>query len=332
LGHAKAWHAWFLFRVGRAREALLLGDESLAEVRPLGDLLAHAQALNTLGMGYLITGQFAQAERYLAEALALQHPDPRNWDLILATSGMGLVALAQGKTQEAYALTDRAVALYRGLGNPRMGSFALMYKGEVALLAGRIDDAGAALREGLELSRQIGDRYLIGNTMRTLGLVMLAQGQTAEAECAVRQSLAIFEETGDPWGIAHAMRDLGRVLLQANRLTEARDALLASLDISLAAHPGQFTLDALALLAQVSAAQGDRAEAATIAAHVVHSPISSEATRRQSSRLLAELTGQRAGEINTEINTEMQPDRVAAAAPGALDRLIAGLVASCTAS
>src|SRR5690606_26859142 len=94
LGHAKAWHAWFLLRVGRAREALVLAEESLTEVRPLGDLLAHAQALNALGMANLITGRFTQAERDFDEALALAHPDPHNWDLILASSGMGLVALA----------------------------------------------------------------------------------------------------------------------------------------------------------------------------------------------------------------------------------------------
>ncbi|WP_348246373.1 hypothetical protein, partial [Salmonella enterica] len=34
LGHTKAWHAWFLFRVGRARESLLLAEESLCELRP----------------------------------------------------------------------------------------------------------------------------------------------------------------------------------------------------------------------------------------------------------------------------------------------------------
>ncbi len=319
LGHAKTWHAWFLFRLGRGREALALAEESLAEVRGVGDLMAHTQALNTLGMAHLITGQYAQAEQALAEALALPHPRPYNWDTILASSGMGLVALAQGRAEDAYRLTGQAVAFYREVGNPRMGAFALMYQGEVTLLLGRVDEAEAALQEGLALARQIGDRFLIGNIGRNLGLVMLARGQLAEAERHLGQALTTFGETGDPWGLAHTQRDLGRVYLQMDSLAAACAALLEALAVSQQAHIGQVTLDALAVLAQVYVAQGDLAAAARLAAHVAHSPMANQATRDQCCELLDELARQ--------LPPETQPDRAAAAAPDAIDRLIASLVA-----
>jgi hypothetical protein len=89
--------------------------------------------------------------------------------------------------------------------------------------------------------------------------------------------------------------------------------------MSLRAHTGQFTFDALALLAQVRAAQGNLAEAATLATHVVHSPLSNEAARTQSRGLLADLAAR--------LPPEGQPDLAAAAAPEALDRLLAALVA-----
>jgi ATP/maltotriose-dependent transcriptional regulator MalT/DNA-binding XRE family transcriptional regulator len=98
---------WSLFIMGRITDALSLAERNKREIEKLGPTWLVAQALDTLSIIQLITGELAQAGATLREAFAM--PDIANkWIYHFLFDDLALVHLAGGEVIQAQQTLDEA--------------------------------------------------------------------------------------------------------------------------------------------------------------------------------------------------------------------------------
>jgi tetratricopeptide (TPR) repeat protein len=180
------------------RKAIALQRSLPADRR---DDVALGKSLFGLGSEQLGAGQFADAERTLRDALAIQerlykgtNPDTAR------TLGQLAWAVRERDLNEAIPLMQRAVAMQRKLwGNEPYPDYADALNDFGLLLRdqGDYDQSEKMLQESLAMYRRLlGDRHpLLGNALNNLALVQELKGDLVTAESTFRQALALKRET-----------------------------------------------------------------------------------------------------------------------------------------
>ncbi len=161
-----------------------------------------AAVLAALGAGarhYL--GFWRDSATLFARAAAVTR---NNW---LAEGNLGAALFASGRTDEARAHLDRALAINPGFAPARINRGALLAD------EGRATEAAAELEEALRIEPRSPEARFF------LGLARFAQGRAAEAEAELRAALALR-----PW-YAGAQVALGGLLVSQGRHVEARPVL-----------------------------------------------------------------------------------------------------------
>jgi tetratricopeptide (TPR) repeat protein len=146
---------------GEYERALALGRESLAGFRRGKDAQGVARALGNLGVVSDNLGQFAEAERYYREALERFSALGNRRAVAISYANLAGVATRDpARIEEALALLEQALAVFRALGDTRGMAFTmydlahtLMQKGEPGILP----RAAALMAESLKLERDVGN-------------------------------------------------------------------------------------------------------------------------------------------------------------------------------
>jgi tetratricopeptide (TPR) repeat protein len=135
----------------------------------------------------------------------------------------------QSDKDQANALIEQALGLWRELGNkPRMAD-ALLNLGRVARLRGNYERSGELLQESLALFREQQIMWGIVWTLISLGDVALDQGQATQALEPVQEALALTQSLGDTYGNMWARCLLGRLAHLQGDLERAATLLEESL-------------------------------------------------------------------------------------------------------
>ncbi|MEV7523115.1 AAA family ATPase [Streptomyces sp. NPDC091371] len=178
---------------------------------------------------------------------------------------LGYVAALQGDAvaslRALYECRDGAARS----GNPRAAAYAVHRLGCLALVSDDMERAGELLGSALELYRDVGE--LNSNVLMCqveLGMVLAFQGEPAGALSLCEEVREICEERGERWTKAYALYVLAYAALDAGALREARRLLTECVEINHAFHDLVGLVLALELLALVTVAEGDPAEAAVL--------------------------------------------------------------------
>ncbi len=138
------------------------------------------------------------------------------------------VLIDTGRTAEAVH-SERALAIYRGLGDLDREAAVLNNRGASAYHEGRWADAVRLYRDGAEASTKAGNIGSAAFGDCNLGEVRSDQGRPDEARRHLERALEVWRATGYAWGVAFATTLLGRLEARAGHgaLAEAhlRDAL-----------------------------------------------------------------------------------------------------------
>jgi DNA-binding SARP family transcriptional activator len=116
---------------------------------------------------------------------------------------------------------ERALDLFRSLGNRGGEASALCLLGQTRLFAGRYPQALELLRGAIDISDEINDCRGKAVSMNHVGSVYLLLGRYPEALDHYRQALAAFRLMGDGRYEAATLGDLGVVYARLGRTTEA---------------------------------------------------------------------------------------------------------------
>jgi tetratricopeptide (TPR) repeat protein len=282
------FHVWGLFELlvdgarkdifedPRGAEAALRAAVEIAErldprrYGPGSVEAAQARAWAWLGNARRVLFDFRGAEE--AFDLAEDHLD-RSWldplDEALLLELKALLRRAQRRFDEALAMLEEAVALYREINEPHFQGRALIAKGLVLQYANEIEPAAACLREGLFLIDPAEEPRLVVAAHCNLILCLCDGGRYAEARALIEDMRPLWQEFGTRPD-QHRLRWIeGRVASGLGRLAEAESAFIevraAFLGSEAAYDAALVSLD----LAAVYARQGRPAETKRLAAELL---------------------------------------------------------------
>jgi non-specific serine/threonine protein kinase len=124
---------------------------------------------------------------------------------------LGSVAVCQGDFAGAQPFLEESLALHRKAGDRGDASWSLHYLGDVAFYQGEFARARALYEESLALRREIGDQLAISFSLCRLGHVALAEGDPAGASVLLGECLAIRKSLGNQRGLAECLEGFARV-------------------------------------------------------------------------------------------------------------------------
>jgi eukaryotic-like serine/threonine-protein kinase len=173
--------AYLVSELAAAREFERAGDERYA-----------CMQRGHVGYACLEIGAFADAERYLREALASGTRMGLSHVIATAKHNLGRALQRQGRLDEAEEIERAAVAAFEGQGDKRLEAASRFYLGEILVERGDVDTGEREIRRALELALPPSRPSCLAG----LAQVLLARGRVAEALAAAREGHAQLELLG----------------------------------------------------------------------------------------------------------------------------------------
>jgi non-specific serine/threonine protein kinase len=149
-----------------------------------------------------------------------------------ATQNLGWAQLQVGEFAAAAESLRVARDLEQGLGNPQEMANAMIGLGVLAVMEGRVEEARPLYAEALTTFKDLGNTYYVGLVESMLGQCDRNEGDLDAAESRIGAGLSAFQEIGNVMGTAWSVYAFADLALQraqperALRLVAVSDALL----------------------------------------------------------------------------------------------------------
>ncbi|MEU4256965.1 BTAD domain-containing putative transcriptional regulator [Streptomyces fradiae] len=160
--------------------------------RAAGDTRTEGRARTTLSNVHLVAGRYDEADREAREArdlaVAAGDPAPVYW----ADNDRGIIAIMQGRYEDAEAHLVRATDGSREVGNLPSVATALCNLSRVHLLTGRSSSAIDLARQGIEIYDRLGLTMRLANGRYALGVALSHAERHPEALEELAEALRIF--------------------------------------------------------------------------------------------------------------------------------------------
>jgi tetratricopeptide (TPR) repeat protein len=153
---ALAGGSWLALRLGDYEQAELLGAESLATYRSIGDEAGVAAALNRLGAAVSAAGDGDRALELQQESADLYRELGDERGLAVVLSNLGYRYVISGDYELAALRCEEALDIARRRRDPTGFPLPLINLGMARLLQGRHSEALVCFRQGLEFARETG--------------------------------------------------------------------------------------------------------------------------------------------------------------------------------
>ncbi len=255
--HTRGIVAWFRCEYPQARQQLELAlrraGELLADERPALWPMSYGVIILTPEAGYplllqedtAIVGRRVGAEAAVAYILG----------------NLAAVDRIEGDFDRAGELIEESLARFQRLGDVQGEAFALGALGNLARSSGDFEHGRDLLERSLALRQEVGDRRGTGITLGCLAVLAARSGDAAGGKAAAEQSREWFAENDDMIGLSAAQLSLASVALSAGDRVEARTRLEAAASVFDAIESTPQKGWTLAVLAGMSAEDGEPATA-----------------------------------------------------------------------
>jgi tetratricopeptide (TPR) repeat protein len=161
------------------------------------------------------------AHAYLAESLAISQEINYDKGAADALIGLGRIANRQSYDQSsALHNQERALSLYRALGDVDHIAYALVLLAQTCMYQGDFLQARALCEESFAVARRVG--YYYAWPMYQLGFVCSRAGDLDEAQSLHRQALPVLREQRNMGLLAYTLTDLGSIAIRKGELIMAR--------------------------------------------------------------------------------------------------------------
>lgn len=149
------------------------------------------------------------------------------------------------KAGEGIEAANRALEVWRALGDRRYEARARTWLGRALGASGRYEEALAAFGQALSLQRELNDREGMATTLSQTGRTLRLTGDGRRALQALEESLALWRELGRPDLAAAALVNIGTVHQSFGDAEAALGAFERNLELS--RETGDRSLEAMAL-------------------------------------------------------------------------------------
>jgi len=208
-------------------------------------------------------GRLSEGRHWLEQAVQLDSDNDHS--RLKALWVLGYVAILQGDTVPALAALQECREEADHAANPTAVAYAEHRTGCLALVTDDMPRAETLLRSALDRYQQIGElnsNVLMGQV--ELAMARAFQGDLADAVKLCEDVRRVCEDHGERWTRAYALYVLAYVAWSESRLPLARDLLADCLGSAHGFRDLLGSVLAVELLALVTAAEGDAAEAALL--------------------------------------------------------------------
>ncbi|WP_189552797.1 ATP-binding protein [Streptomyces lavendofoliae] len=217
----------------------------------------------TLWFCWVGCGRLAEGRHWLDRAVAADrgHDEAR----LRALWVLGYVAILQGDDTAALAALYECREGAARTGNALAGAYTTHRLGCLALLSDDMPRAEELLTRALSVYRELGElnsQVLMGQVELAMAKVFLGDAETAVALC--REVREVCEDRGERWTRAYALYVLAYSAWTRGAYGEARELLGECIAVDHAFNDLVGLVLAVELLALVTAAEGDPAEAAVL--------------------------------------------------------------------
>jgi tetratricopeptide (TPR) repeat protein len=183
---------------------------------------------------WLVHGYYSEGRQHLNQALEVSNVPAfqlSNTWVAKALNGAAVMAWRQNDFEGATALSNRALSIYKELGDKVGMAQSLHNLGNVAHRHSDYEAASGYFSESLAARREVGDQRGTADSLNNLAMVMDEQGDYSHARGLYEESLAIYRELGDKRGIANSLVNLGFVAWEQRDNEGARALYEESLPI-----------------------------------------------------------------------------------------------------
>ena len=265
--------------------------------------IAQANTFTSLGRLHELIGQYDQAREMLLRSLALKRQAGAPRPIANSLNNLALLLQRQGENEAARRHLQESLSIVEALGNqPDIGA-ALANLGMVEVSLRRYESAAALLRQALAIQEKMGNRARMAIALNNLGDVANQLGDYQAGIAYLQQSLAIKEEMGNRRGMTFSLVHLGHAYLALGQTEEARRCYWRTLALAQELEMPPLLLAGLVGWAQLTAQDGDVAEAVRLLQLPLRHPSSWQRVREEGE------------EVETAVLTThpLPPDQLAAA-------------------
>jgi DNA-binding CsgD family transcriptional regulator/tetratricopeptide (TPR) repeat protein len=232
-GKVLARQGWFVFHLGRQREARTLLEQSLAVLRSLDARAEMVFALNYLAAVCSFLGEYQSTRTLAEESLKLTEASDDQYGRVVACNILGQMSYDLGEYAAAQAWCQQSLAIEQQIGNRWSMAFSLMTLGKVTYALHAYRDARQLFEQSLRIREELGDIRGAALCFNWLGDTAVAMHEHAEAGQRYRQSLEWFQEIGNQWGIAASLLNLGQLAIKQAQYAAATRMLGQGLRLAL---------------------------------------------------------------------------------------------------
>jgi predicted ATPase/DNA-binding SARP family transcriptional activator len=179
---------------------------------------------------WLVRGRLGEGHRAFARAAEAAGGDPALHAAALA--GMATFSVRLGAFEEARALFEQALALYRELDDLDEVSRCIAELGGVAVAERDLDRAAQLYTESISIFEQTGNTIRLAVALANLAAIAAEAGDPASAAEHGRRAIALQRENGDADGLGVSLANLARVHLGRGEVADARVTLAESMEIA----------------------------------------------------------------------------------------------------
>jgi signal transduction histidine kinase/Tfp pilus assembly protein PilF len=220
-----------------------------------GDLEGQANAYNNLGLSFHVSGDYAKAQEYYAQAFEIREQigDPKG--IASAHNNLGVLFYDTGDYEKALFHHTEALRLREDINSLQDLPDSYMNVGIIYLLTERYREALLNYEEALKIHQQLGNKRGMANAHHNMGNVHERQGNLNKALEKYNESLTLLRELDDKPGVSEDLRSMGEVYFKQGNLEDAREILRNGLDISKSIDDTPGMVRTYILLGQISLQQ-----------------------------------------------------------------------------
>lgn len=182
-----------------------------------GDRRAQGRAATALVFAAIVQGHFEKAGEWARAAEAHGTLASDLSTVATAHNDQGIVALQQGRYEDAERHLDRAITAFRTIKNKPAEASAVCNLSAVHLATGRVDSAILLARRGVTIYHRTGARMRLANAMYALGRALTQSGSHKTGEQMLNNSLKIFQNNRNQFWSAMTRCRLAELHLAAAR-------------------------------------------------------------------------------------------------------------------
>jgi tetratricopeptide (TPR) repeat protein len=185
-----------------------------------------------------------------------------------ALNGAGFLGQELGEYDATRLLLEEAFITATALENKEEMANTLQVISSAAFSRGNYAESQEYVERALPLWRELGNVYNIAQAVITLGLLPLVQGDYAKAQVLLEEGIAELRKVGNTNLLAYSLRQLARAMAAQGYIKEAVAYCRESLKLNLDLQSEIGVVSCLAEFVNIAAAQGNLVKAAQLAGMV----------------------------------------------------------------